>query len=507
MKQGRSIFTNTIFLYAKIIISAIVTLISTRVALKLLGVEDFGLYNLVAGVIAMLSFVNGALLVSTQRFLSVAFGKKADVDELKNIFNVSLLIHFCLSILLLAIFLLFRLFLFEYILNINEESVSVAYEIYDIMVITSIITIFTVPYNAEMNAHEDMWMFAIIEVVVNVIKLGGVFFLYITTFNLLMTYTVLMLLAISVGILLKYIWCVERYPEARIEIKRMQNFSMLRNQLSFVSWNTFGALASIGRNQGVAVLLNYFFGTFINAAYGIANQLNTLVSTFAATITTVFSPIIMKYRGENNTEQMMRFAILSSKISFFLSSLFAIPLIIELEEILEIWLTNVPEYTLQISLGTIVTFVIMQMYPGLTRAIYAVGNIKWYQIVISMTILMIIPIGYVFYLFDYSPEIIAYLMILAQFLVLIETIVFTSKVIGFNWLAFCKYIFISGLCFIGLIVIGFGLKKLISFNDILEIIIVGAITIVMTIVVYGYVLFTRVEREKMCDILIRKYGR
>ena len=179
MKQGRSIFTNTIFLYAKIIISAIVTLISTRVALKLLGVEDFGLYNLVAGVIAMLSFVNGALLVSTQRFLSVAFGKKADVDELKNIFNVSLLIHFCLSILLLAIFLLFRLFLFEYILNINEESVSVAYEIYDIMVITSIITIFTVPYNAEMNAHEDMWMFAIIEVVVNVIKLGGVFFLYI----------------------------------------------------------------------------------------------------------------------------------------------------------------------------------------------------------------------------------------------------------------------------------------------------------------------------------------
>ena len=120
MKQGRSIFTNTIFLYAKIIISAIVTLISTRVALKLLGVEDFGLYNLVAGVIAMLSFVNGALLVSTQRFLSVAFGKKADVDELKNIFNVSLLIHFCLSILLLACLLYtsFRCYQ-KYFLNMN----------------------------------------------------------------------------------------------------------------------------------------------------------------------------------------------------------------------------------------------------------------------------------------------------------------------------------------------------------------------------------------------------
>ena len=495
MGQGKSIVINTAALYVKIIIAGVVTLLSTRVALKLLGVDDFGLYNLIAGIIAMLSFLNGALLVSTQRFLSVAMGKGASINELTRIFNSSLFIHICLSLLLVATLLILKPIMFSCILNIRPDSIHIAKKVYDIMIISSFVTILTVPYNAAINAHEEMWMFALIESLVALMKLAAAYALYITPYNLLITYTVLMMFAIVIGGIFKYAWCRYRYQETRIFINKMYNRELISQQIGFVGWNTLGSIAVLGRNQGIAVVLNMFFGTLLNAAYGVANQLNVLVSTFAATITTVFSPIIMKYKGQGDKEQMLYVASLSSKISFLLSSIMALPILLELDNILNIWLTEVPDYTLQITRGTIITFVIMQIYPGITRAIYAEGVIKWYQIVISVTILMIIPIGYFSFKLGASPVCIIYCMVIAQILVLVETLYFAYKLIGLDWRHFFIEVLKSILVFVIVYILMSYLKRYLCVGIYPEIFIVTITSILLFVLLCLFVCFSSLERN------------
>jgi len=495
MGQGKSIVINTAALYVKIIIAGVVTLLSTRIALKLLGVDDFGLYNLIAGIIAMLSFLNGALLVSTQRFLSVAMGKGASIDELTKIFNSSLFIHICLSLLLVVTLLILKPIMFSCILNISPDSIHIAKKVYNVMVISSFVTILTVPYNAAINAHEEMWMFALIESLVALMKLAAAYALYITPYNLLITYTVLMMLAIVIGGIFKYAWCRYRYQETRIFINKMYNRELISQQIGFVGWNTLGSIAVLGRNQGIAVVLNMFFGTLLNAAYGVANQLNVLVSTFAATITTVFSPIIMKYKGQGDKEQMLYVASLSSKISFLLSSIMALPILLELDNILNIWLTEVPDYTLQITRGTIITFVIMQIYPGITRAIYAEGVIKWYQIVISVTILMIIPIGYFSFKLGASPVCIIYCMVIAQILVLVETLYFAYKLIGLDWRHFFIEVLKSILVFVIVYILMSYLKRYLCVGFYPEIFIVTITSILLFVLLCLFVCFSSLERN------------
>ena len=269
-----------------------------------------------------------------------------------------------------------------------------------------------------------------------------------------------------------------------------------------------GSIAVLGRNQGIAVVLNMFFGTLLNAAYGVANQLNVLVSTFAATITTVFSPIIMKYKGQGDKEQMLYVASLSSKISFLLSSIMALPILLELDNILNIWLTEVPKYTLQITSGTIITFVIMQMYPGLTRALYAEGHIKWYQIVISVTILLVLPLGYILFKLKYSPVSIIYCMIFAQILVLIETVYFSYRLLGFGWKKYFIETLNSAVCFCSVFICGYFLKGILNgINIYVSIAVVALFSVIAMILLYYVFLFSSKEKKIVVNSFINILNR
>lgn len=501
MIQGKSIIINTIALYVKIIISGLVTFLSTRVALDLLGVNDFGLYNLVAGIIAMLSFLNGSLLVSTQRFLSVAMGKGDNNRFLSRIFNSSLFIHLCLMLLLLIFLLLFKIFLFSSFLNIDLASINVAKQVYNIMIFSSLFVILTIPYNAAINAHEEMWMFAIIESFVAILKLLAAYSLYITPYDLLLTYSILMSLAIFVGGACKYLWCRWRYVETRLWISGMFDFTLIKKQMSFVGWNTLGSIAMLGRNQGIAIVLNVFWGTLLNAAYGVANQLNVLVSTFASTITTVFNPIIMKYKGQEDNDTMLYMASLSSKVSFLVSSVMALPLLLELDNILSLWLTQIPEYTLPICTATILTFVIMQLYPGITRAIYAEGNIKWYQIITSCTILLTLPVGYILFKIGYAPPIIVYAMVVAQFLVFLETLYFAYRVLKFKWQEFIMVVTKSLFCFCFVFILSYVIKQGLNLNLYMEIFVISSFSIFFFFILFFLFVFSTSERKNISKLL------
>lgn len=479
MKQSHKVLFNTSALYIKIVLSAIVTIFSTSIALRALGVEAFGLYNLIAGVIILLSFLNGSLMISSQRFMSIALGEKDD-EKLANIFNVSLLVHLVLGSILTIGFLSLLPFIFDGMLNIPENMLEEAKTVFYIMVASAFFTVVTIPYSASINAREEMWFFSLSDILVSVLKLSAAATLLYIDNNLLLVYSSLMLFAILVGILSKYIWCSYRYEECRISYSKMLNKTLSAEMFSFAGWNTLGSAAVVTRNQGIAIVLNIFFGTVLNAAYGVANQINALVITFASTLTSVFTPMIIKAKGEKDHTRMLFICVFSSKISFYLSSVMALPVLLYTPLLLDLWLDKTPEYTVVFSQIIISSFLILQLYPGLTRGLYAEGNIKWYQITISILLISTIPLGFMLFKIGMPPQSIIIIMAIAQLMTLITTVFFAGRKIKLNTKKFyLRSVIYPLLLFFLIISFGSGLKNWIEIgNIILEFSIVSSIMVV-----------------------------
>lgn len=437
MEYSKKILLNTIALYAKIIVKAIVSIFATRIALNRLGADDYGLYNLIAGVIVLLSFLNGALMISTQRFLSIAIGEKKN-ERLNSIFNVSLLIHIAFALIIGIAFLVCQPILFNVFLNIENDSLAAAIFVYNIMILSAVITIATIPYSATINAHEDMWYFALSEVLVIAFQLIAALSLLLINEHLLEYYTCLMLLSVFIGYVSKYFWCRVKYDETKISLRRMINRPLAKEMLGFVGWNTLGSTAVIVRNQGVAMVLNVFFGTLANAAYGIANQMNSLVLTFASTLTTVFTPSIIQSKGANDEKRMIYLALLSSKLSFALSTIMAIPVLMNLEWLLNVWLGEVPDNTLVFTECIIYAFLFTQLYPGINRAIYATGKIKWYQICITISLVSTIPLGMISYKLGAPIQSILWILVITQFFTFLITIYFAKLCIKLDVVKYLK---------------------------------------------------------------------
>lgn len=430
MKHSHKLFINTIALFFKIFINVLVTLYVTKIAFQRLGLSDFGIYNLIAGVIALLSFLNASLMVSAQRFFSFSIGSN-NQDGLKAAFNVSFIIHLLLAIAVMTLLLILQPLLFNEVLNIPEQSRDAAIIVYDIMAFSSAIIICATPYAAAINAHEHMLFYAVSEIVYILIKLlAAIVLLYINE-NLLVVYTCMMVFAIFAGAFIKYIWCKRKYIETNLSIAAMRNKSLARQMIGFVGWNAIGSMASVVGIQGSAIVLNNFFGSDINATYGIANQISALVLYFASTIIAIFSPTIIQafWAGDNNRLKFT--SVFASKISFFLSSMVALPMIVYMDDILSIWLGTPPNYTNFFCILVILAFIIQQLCPGINRAIYASGRIKGYQIAMSISILSTIPLGIILFKIGLPPYSIIYLMIFAQVLVLIETLYYARVVLQF----------------------------------------------------------------------------
>ncbi|WP_177765360.1 MATE family efflux transporter [Flavobacterium sp. I3-2] len=501
MLQSHRVLVNTIALYFRIIINSIVVLFSTRIALEELGVDSFGLYNLVAGVITLLSFFSGALTVSTQRFLSFAIGEN-DIKKLNKVFNLSLAVHFGLSFIVIILFKLLQPFLFDGFLNIQEKDIENAVTVYNVMIFSCAVTIFTIPFNAVINAREEMWFSSISDIISILLKLFAAIMLFYIINDKLIVYSYLMVFAIIIGSLINILWCKFRYNECKLNFKLQEGDILLfKEMFSFAGWNTLGSLAVVCRNQGVAVVLNIFFGTFVNAAYGVANQLNSLVITFASTLTTVFTPMIVKSKGANDHDKMIFVSVFSSKVSFLLSSFIAIPVLLHTEFILNHWLKVIPGGTINFCKAIIITFLIMQLYPGITRAIYAAGKIKWYQISISILLILNVPIGYLLFSLGFAPVAILYTMILVQFLTLLTTIYFAKKIINLNVKEFLiNSVLKAFILFLGVYSLGEILQKTLQINKYLNFITTSVFLAIIYISIFYIFIFNDKEKALLVNL-------
>ena len=401
--DNNRIAKNTIFLYLRMMLLMIVSLYTSRVVLSTLGIEDYGIYNVVGGFISMFAFLNGAMSGCTQRYITIALGK-GNMQKLKKVFSTCLIVH---GMIALIVFLLAETIGLWFVLEklvIPSERMVVAMIVYQCSIISTIVLIMSFPYNADIIAHEKMSAFAYISIFEVFANLGIVYLLNVIHFDKLLIYSVLLLLVKVLIIMIYRIYCKRHFLESTFHW--LFDKEMLKEMLSFTSWNLFGGMAGTLMGQGVNVLLNIFFGPTVNAARGIAVQVQGTIQQFATNFQTAVNPQLMKTYADGDLHAMHMLLFRSTKFTFMLLLCLMLPLILEIDFVLKFWLKNVPQYTNVFVCLMLCISMIDAISNPLMTASAATGKVKVYQTVVGSILLSILPIAYIFLKLGAEPYIV-----------------------------------------------------------------------------------------------------
>ncbi len=393
MQTANRVVVNTGFLYGKMFITILISLYSTRLILNALGETDYGVFNLVGGVVSMLSFLNGAMANATQRYMSYSLGE-GNKEKLISIFSSSVVLHLVIGIIIVLLLEFGGIFLFDGLLKIPAERMRSAKIVYHFMVVSTFFAINAVPYDAAINSHENFLFDALSGILESILKLGIAISLLFSSFDKLILYGLLIALLTILIRVVKSIYCYRKYDECRTRIRSGINIPLTKEMLSFAGWNLFGSFCNIARNQGLAVILNHFFGIIINAAYGIASQVNSNLLMFSVNVLKSINPQIVKSEGSGDRQRTLRLTTLACKLSFFLLALLAIPAVLEMPFLLKLWLKTVPDNTIIFCQLMIILTLILLMTAGLNVLIQAVGRIKMSQTVTGSLLIMNVPVSW-----------------------------------------------------------------------------------------------------------------
>ena len=399
--NNKRIAKNTMFLYIRMLFTMVVSLYTSRVVLQTLGVDDFGIYNVVGGVVSMFGFLNGTISGATQRFLSYELGRN-DFLRLRKVFNTAIGIHAIIS---LAIIILAETIGLWFVLNklvIPEDRMTAAIWVYQFSIASSVVFLMSMPYNACIIAHEKMSAFAYIGILDVILKLLIVYLLVIGNIDKLILYAVLMFL---VQLLIRFIYniyCTRHFEESKFKVE--WDKPLAKEMTGFATWTLFGGFANIGFTQGINILLNMFFGPAVNSARAIAVQVDHAVQGFVTNFQTALNPQIIKNYASNNIDEVYTLVIASSKYSYYLLFIMACPIYFEAATILNIWLDIVPNHTINFLRITLLVLLINALSNPLITAVNATGKLKNYQIIVGTILLLIVPIAYIALKYGCSPE-------------------------------------------------------------------------------------------------------
>lgn len=430
----KRIAKNTLMLYFRQILIMIVSLYTVRVVLNTLGAEDYGIYNVVAGVVVLFSFVNNAMATATQRFLNFNLGK-SDAKKTQQTYSASLLIHIGIALIFVILAETVGLWFVNTKLNIPLERHSAAMWCYQFSIITTVFNILRVPYNAVIIAYEKMSFFAWVSIVEAVLKLLVVYLLIISPFDKLVAYVILLTL-VSIIILFCYkIYCNKKFEIAHY--KKVTDYSLVKEILGFSGWSLFGATANVANNQGTNIVLNMFTNVTVNAAMGIANQVNSAVYSFVSNFQTAFKPQLVKSYAAGKKEEFNGLIIRSAKISFYLLWIIVLPLTLNLNFILEIWLKNVPDF----SIGFVKLILIYSLFESINGPIYlavqATGKIKKYQIIVSCLIFSNLPLSIIAFSLGANPYWVLLIRIILECFITMFRLLYLNKTQNFS---ICSYL-------------------------------------------------------------------
>lgn len=426
-----------------------VSLYTSRIVLNTLGVTDFGIYNIVGGVVVLFSFFNNAMSNATQRFLNFELGKK-DFEQLKKVFSASLNVHISIAIIILILSETVGLWFVNTQLNLPTDRIGAANWVYQFSILTFMVGVIQVPYNATIIAHEQMSFFAYISIIEVSLKLVVVFLLQYIGFDKLNLYSVL-IFAVSIIVITIYkLYCKKRYLSTRYSF--IWDASLYKQLLSFSGWSLFGSVANVGKAQIINILLNIFHGVTVNAAMGITNQVSNALNGFVSNFQLAFNPQIVKSYAADERDYLMKLIFQTSKYSYFLLFFLSFPILLNMEYVLTIWLKSYPQYTVVFCQLTIIYLLIESISGPLWMSIHATGKIKKYNITISSVVLLNVPLSYILLKLEIVPYSVLWVNIGISILSLFVKFYFLKKLMNFPVIEFInkvilKILFVTILSF------------------------------------------------------------
>lgn len=398
MSENKIIFFNTIFLYFRMIVIVGITLYTVRVVYNVLGIEDFGLFNLVAGFVLLFSFLNSAMRSGTQRYLNVAIASN-DLNKVNSTFSVALSVHIVISLIVLVVTETVGLWFLNHKLNIPVDKTLVSNVVYQCAILTTLIGVLSVPYQAIIIAKEKMNLYAYVTVFEAIFKLLAVFVLMYLghKYNVLILYSALLVLVAVLVFVVYFFYVFKKFRKETKYSFRARN-DLAQEMVLFSGWNLLGQISVLSSNQGVALIYNLFLGVTINASLAISQQVTALLSNFVSNLQLAFNPQIVKSFANNDIERHNSLVLNSSRYSLYLVTIIAIPFLLYSGFILRLWLgSELPKYVEYFSTVVVLVAVLDALSGPLWMSAHAKGNIKKYQIVISMIFLLNLPLTYLIF--------------------------------------------------------------------------------------------------------------
>lgn len=441
IKEGTSkrIAKNTLLLYVRMLLLMVISLYTSRVVLKALGIEDFGIYNVVGGVVGMFAIISGSLSASITRFLNYEMGK-GSTSNLNRVFCSSVTIQLILSVIILIVAETIGLWFLNEKMTIPEDRLIATNWVYQLSIFTFIINLISVPYNAVIIAHEKMSVFAYIGIFEGLSKLIIAFTISISPIDHLITYSILMCCIAIVVRLVYGGYCKSHFEECKFKL--VFDNKQLKEMFAFAGWNFIGAIAGVLRDQGGNVILNLFCGPVINAAKGISSQVNNAVIGFVTNFTMALNPQITQSYSAGDRAYMQVLMYQGAKFAYCVLFILSLPIIINAPFILKLWLGNYPDYTVSFVRLTLLLSMWESIASPMSTGLLATGKIKWYQICVGGINLLNIPFSYFFLKLGFSPNIVLVVAIFLSQLALFLRLYFMRKLLGFNIKMFITQIYI-----------------------------------------------------------------
>lgn len=444
--DNERIVKNTIFMYLRLLFGMAVSLYTSRVVLHVLGVDDFGLYNVIGGVVVLFTFINQAMATATQRYFSYELGKKEN-GHISKTFTISVRIHFGVILIVFILAETIGLWFINRHMNFPEGSLYAVNWVYQFSVTSCLFNILRVPYNGLIISYEKMSFYAVSSVVENILKLLIVYLLLVFAFDKLILYAFLTFAVTALITGWYVIYCRYSFKEVKYTSGNYTNDT--KEIIKFTGWATFGSIANLGYQQGLNVILNICCGVVVNAAVAIATQINAAITQFVGGFQQALNPQLIRSEAAHAKSRQISLIYSSSKFSFFIMLILAVPIIVNMKYILSVWLMDYPSETIMFSQLIILGALIECISGPLWVTIFSTGNIRIYQIIISSILLLNLPLSYIALKLGYPSYSVFAIRIALFILCLVVRLLFLRKLIQLDLLNFIRKVILP----IGLVVL------------------------------------------------------
>lgn len=501
--DNKRIAKNTLYMYLRMLVTMVVSLYTSRIVFQALGIDNYGIYNVVASVIVFFSFINQGLTASTRRYITAEI-EKGDAESQRNVFNLAVWAHVMIAGIILVLGETVGLWVVNSFLNLPGDRMFAANVVYQLSVLSAILSVMQAPFTAAITAHERMNIYAYLSILDVVMRLLLAYVVMVASYDKLIVYAICVFFVGVLNVVINRIYCYRKFPMCRY--KRPHNRSLLKEIFSYMGWSLGGQLMGVFTNQGVTILVNTFFSVAANAAMGVSNQITKIVNQFVTNFQIAFHPQITRQYVSSNFEELNKLIVRSSRYSAYLVLIFLIPICCQVENFLSIWLGDYPHYAVEFCILTLIVIYFDAITGPLWMLLCSDKDIKKYQIVISIISSFNFFGAWVLLLLGLPPYSVVIARIVVYVAVLIARLVLSKeRVSSFPVKEWLGKVLIQPLLFsiVPLICIYF-LRMIVIENNIIELFVKAGIVLVITCILIFVFGFEKKERQFVYSKIQRK---